>query len=232
MYLSLIIPAYNEEKRILKTLSEIGSSFKNKSFEIIVVCNGCTDNTCALVKKNYKKNTHIRVYSIRKAAKGSAILFGFKKARGKIIGFIDADNPFGINGIKKVLSAVETGKVDCAIASKWPSGKRFSNTPESFRRKIGSLGWNLLIKNLLGLKIKDTQAGTKFLTKKALAAIDKNFICNGFEFDIELLFKLKKKGFRIKEICLPLKESEYTTFKIQKIPRMFLNLIKLWLKYI
>jgi glycosyltransferase involved in cell wall biosynthesis len=232
MTLSLIIPAHNEEKRILTSLSELTQLSENRDYEIIVVCNGCTDKTADIVRKKYAKNNKIKICELQKPEKGGAILYGFEKAHGEILGFVDADNPFGVNAIEKLVSEIKNGLADCTIVSKWYLGSRFSNTPESFRRKLGSLAWNLLVRLLLGLKVHDTQGGTKFMSKAAFDAIDKNFICKGFEFDVELLSKLKQKGFRIKEIHTPLRKPESTTFRASRIPAMFLNLIRLWLKSI
>lgn len=230
MDISLIIPAYNAEKIILKSLAEFAEFLKNKDYEILVICNGCVDNTTKFVRETYKNNKTVKVYELNKAEKGTAILYGFKKARGNVIGFIDADNPFGAKAIDKLVSKIKNGKTDCAIINKWRSGKRVSTETESFRRRIGSAGWNLLIRLFLGLKFNDSQSGAKFLSREALDSIDKNFICTDFEFDIELLLKLQRKNFRIKEVYMPLKKSEGTTFNIYRIPIMFLNLIKLWLK--
>lgn len=229
---SIIIPAHNEENRILTTLSELAKFSKNKNYDIIVVCNGCTDKTAEVIREKYADNNQIKVYELEKAEKGGAVLYGFEKSAGKIIGFIDADNPFGADAIEKLIAEIENKSADCAIACKWYLGSRLSKTPESFRRKIGSFGWNFLVRLFLGLKIKDTQGGAKFLSKNAFDSIDKNFVCRGFEFDIELLSKLKNKGFVIKEVYTPLRKPERTTFSASRIPKMFLNLIKLWLKSI
>src|SRR3989344_2149339 len=92
--LSIIIPAYNEEKRISRTLEYYISFFSRniKDFEIIVVLNGCKDHTLAIVKKFINKNKNVKYLDFKEAiGKGAAIVEGFKKARGDLVGFIDAD---------------------------------------------------------------------------------------------------------------------------------------------
>src|SRR3989344_4828621 len=94
--LSLIIPAHNEEKRILKTLKDYGEILpkKYKDYEVIVICNGCSDNTFNIVRESYKNNEKLKLINIEKAGKGNAILNGFKIANKQYVGFIDADDPF------------------------------------------------------------------------------------------------------------------------------------------
>jgi len=224
--LSFVIPAYNEEKRISKTLDNY-TKFLNpyKDYEIIVVCNGCTDNTVSIVKSFSEKNKKIKLLEFReKIGKGGAVIEGLKVAKKDIIGFVDADDAFELNGLKNLIKEIDS--YDGAIASKW-KGKKFSEVSEPFLRKLFSRGWNLLIRTLFGLKFKDTQSGAKFFKKKVISAIDKNFICNGFEFDVELLWKIKKKRFRIKEVYVPTKHTKYSTFSNKYIFIMFKNILKL-----
>lgn len=229
MDLSIVVPTYNEEKRIGKTLRNYTSFFKSKKikYELIVVCNGCRDNTIKIVKHFIKKNKNVKVFDYKdKIGKGGAVLEGFKKAMGENIGFLDADDSFDLERLYGALIK-NLGKYDCVIASKWKDQK-FFNVTESTTKKILSRCWNLLIKVLFCLKIKDIQAGAKFLTKKALNSIDLNFICNGFEFDVELLVKLTKKGNKIKEVYIPSHDVENSRFSFKYIPSMFFNLLKLW----
>ena len=194
--LSLIIPAHNEEKRILKTLKNYTEVLpkKYKDYEIIVVCNGCSDNTFNVVREDYKNNEKLKLINIEKSGKGNAILNGFKIANKQYVGFIDADDPFEGDSVIEMIDLLKD--YDGVIASKW-KGKKFNEVPEGFTKKFLGRGWNFLIRFLLKLKFKDTQGGAKFFKKEVIDTIDKEFICDGFEFDVELLHKVNKSNFRI-----------------------------------
>ena len=147
--LSLIIPAHNEEKRILNTLKVYTKFFGDliKNFEIIVVCNNSSDKTAEVVSEFSKENKSVRLIDIPyKIGKGGAILEGFKYVNYDNCGFIDADDAFEQEDLKKMLEALDNS--DVAIASKWKD-KTFSQVKEPFSRKLLSRGWNQLIKWML-----------------------------------------------------------------------------------
>ena len=229
--LSLIIPAYNEELRIGKTLQNYTYHLRQhlpKEFEIIAVLNGCHDRSPEIVKAFEQKHREVRYVNISQPiGKGGAVLQGLQMARGEIIGFLDADSAFDLVEVQVMINALLKGEVDCFIASKWKN-IRFSAVAEPFMRKILSRGWNTLVKMLLGIPVEDTQAGAKFMRKEVFNAIDHNFVCRGFDFDIELLLRIKKKGFAIREEYVPSKHIPGSTFNLKHIPKMFKDLIKLW----
>ena len=222
MKTSIIVPAHNEEKNIKKFLLELSDNFKNS--EIIVVCNGCTDRTPEIVKSIKRKN--IKSVILPEKGKGRAILAGLSLAKGDYLGFVDADGSFSPEDIKKILNELKNSK--CVIASKW-KGKKFSEVDWPLGRKLAGRIWNFLANFLLSLNVKDTQAGLKFFTREVWEKLDKEFICKGFEFDVELLKKIKDKGFEIKEVYVPVKKTDKTTFSFRSTPKMFFNLIRIWL---
>ena len=229
--LSLIIPAYNEEQRIGKTLQNYIyhlQKYLPKEFEIIVVLNGCHDRSLEIVEDFTRKHKAIRYVDIPQAiGKGGAVLHGFSLAKGKIIGFLDADDAFDLMTVQVMVDSLLQGQVDCFIASKW-KGIRFSAVNEPFIRKVLSRGWNTLVKFLLRIPVQDTQAGAKFLRRDVFQSIGHDFICRGFDFDIELLLRVKQNGFTIKEEYVPNKHIPGSTFNLKHIPHMFKDLIKLW----
>jgi glycosyltransferase involved in cell wall biosynthesis len=224
MKLSIVVPAHNEEAVIETFLLGLSKEFPKA--EIIVVCNDCTDRTSEIV--NRIKNPKLKRLIIpEKIGKGAAIIRGFKKSTSDYIGFVDADGAFSYEDMKKIIKNLKN--YDCVIASKWKDHD-FSSVSYPFTRKIAGRIWNFLVKNLLNLDIEDTQAGLKFLKKSVFNSIDKNFICNGFDFDIELLYKINKKGFKIKEIYAPVKSTNRSSFKIIYSFKMLMNLLRLRLK--
>lgn len=225
MRISIILPAHNEEENIGIILKDLLSKFPYS--EIIVVCNACTDATPRIVENISKVNENVKCVNLNELGKGIALIEGFKRASSECIGYIDADGAFDSNDIIKIIKELKNS--DCVIASKW-KGQRFSSVYGSFSRKIASRAWNFLVRIFLGLNFQDTQAGLKFFKKEVFDSIDQDFVCKGFAFDAELLYKIKNKGFRIKEVFVQAKPTKKSTFSLKYAPEMFFGILKLWLK--
>lgn len=226
---SVVMPAHNEEKRIKGTIINYEKHLKErfKNYEVIVVLNGCKDGTLQVVKELQEKTNKLKFINYEEAlGKGGAILEGIKYADGSVIGFVDADDAFSIRGVIKLIEDVQDG-ADCVIASKWKN-QRFIDVTEPFTRKLLSRGWNYLVKIIMGLELKDTQAGAKFFNKDVAESIGNNFIAKDFTFDVELLSRIKQKRYRIKEVFVPSKHVMGGTFKLRHSIPMFINLIKIW----
>src|SRR3989344_689235 len=118
--LSIIIPAHNEETRIIKTLTEYTNFFDSKmknNYELLVIPNGCTDNTIKLVSDFSKKHDSVKYKILIPGGKGIALIEGFKLAKKDIIGFTDADNSTNPKEFYKLVQNIDSH--DCAIASRW-----------------------------------------------------------------------------------------------------------------
>jgi glycosyltransferase involved in cell wall biosynthesis len=223
--LSIVVPAHNEEKRIKDTVSDLR---KVKGIEeIIVVCNGCTDRTAEAAR-----STNVKVMEIEEKDKGRAVLAGLSEANSDIIGFVDADGAFSSESISRLLSKLSNN--DAVIASKW-KGQSFRSAHSPFGRKFASRVWNRLTKLILGLRFSDTQAGLKILRKDAFDGIDTDFVCSGFAFDAELLYKIKKSGGSIEEVYIPARDvktinGKISTFSIVRAPSMLMGILRLWLR--
>ena len=226
--LSIIIPAYNEEKRITRTLDNYAKFFlkKIRDFEIIVVLNGCKDNTLGILKKFSKKNKMIKYLNFKQAiGKGGAIVEGFKKARGNLIGFVDADMATKpeeyYNLIKKV------NNVDGVIASRYIKGA-IVKPRNTLARIFASRLFNALFRAVFLLPYKDTQCGAKVFKRKAIEGIVNDLGITQFAFDIDLIYKLRKKKFRIKEVPTIWADQKYQTINFwHSGPFMALAIIRL-----
>ncbi len=230
MKLSIIIPAHNEEGRISKAISKLTLFLESKKYDysIIVVCNGCIDRTNEIAESYSKNNSRIRVLNLKKKlGKGRAIREGFKIARADIVGFIDADDSFDLEDINKMFILLMESNYDCVIASKWVNQK-FSDVDEPILRKILGRGWNILTKLMFNLPYKDSQAGAKFLKGDVLEKMKKQrFLCDGFSYDIELLYFLKKNGFTTKEVFVSNSHVAGSSFSFRHIFEMFSEIIRL-----
>ena len=220
--ISLIIPAYNEEDRIEAVVLKYKSFFQQQ--EIIVVCNGCVDDTANIVGKLCSKHTPIKLLEFKeKLGKGGAIIEGFKAAKGDIIGFIDADESVEPEDVARMVAALST--VDGIIASRRLKDSRIL-VRQPLKRRLASRAFNLIVKVMFGLGYNDTQCGAKVFRRQAIKDVLPELVTKKFEFDVELLWRLKRKGYRIVEFPITWKHSEGSTFSLTNAPGMFLSLLK------
>ena len=197
--ISIVIPAYNEGKRIGATLLDYLTFFQDKNAEIIVVLNGCTDHTQQVVIEYQKKFPEtLRMINLKAAlGKGGAVYAGFKQAQGKIIGFVDADRATEAVEFQKLISNL--GVADGVIASRWLKGSLVIN--RSFLRKISSKVFVLIVKLIFKMPFSDTQCGAKIFRRDALLKILPELKETGMAFDVELLYQAFLRGYKIKEVA-------------------------------
>lgn len=197
MLLSIVIPAYNEEKRIPQMLGAYLDFFKNIDAEFIIVLNGCRDNTLKVVEK-YKEahQDRIVVINIPEAiGKGGAVRKGLAVAKGDLVSFVDADGatePAEFDKLIKVASAH-----DGAIASRWKSGSEVIG--RNFFRKIVSFGFIVFVKAIFWMPYFDTQCGAKVFKRSAVDALLPDLSVNNMAFDVELLYRARRRGYDIVE---------------------------------
>ena len=223
--LSIIIPASNEEKHISNTIKDIFKVVKN--VKIVVVCNNCEDNTFNVVENLRRKNRNIINLNIKeRIGKGGAVLEGFKYiGNSEYASYLDADNAFYSEDILRLVKELDI--YDCVIASKWLDNN-ITDINEKFFKKIFSRIWNLVINALFGLNVKDSQAGMKFFKKTVVEKIkDEDFICKGFDFDVELLHKIKKYNFKIKEVPVKIRNiDKKSSFSYKNALKMLINILR------
>ncbi|MFA4887218.1 MAG: dolichyl-phosphate beta-glucosyltransferase [Candidatus Nanoarchaeia archaeon] len=232
MKLSIVIPAYNEEKRIGKTLDSYLTYFTKhykKDYELIVVLNGCRDNTFGVVQ-SFSKHIQLKILEFKEAiGKGAAVIRGFNASHGDYIGFVDADLSTSAEEYHKLVLNIEPS--DCIIASRYIKGAHVE-PKQPLSRRIASRGFNILIRILFGLNVKDSQCGSKLFKKHALKTILPSIGTTRWAFDIDLLYQLKRKGFTYKESPTVWKDAAGSTLNIKKaIVEMFLAVIRLRLVY-
>ena len=227
MNLSIIIPAYNEEKRIRTTLEKLVEKF-NKSCEILIVSES-TDKTDDIVKKFSKTAPFVKlVTSAKRLGKGGAFKKGVKNSHGEILMLLDSDLPIFLSDVKNIISSI--GEIDAAIASREVEGTRILVYPPRIRVFAGK-SFSKIFNLLFNLQVKDTQCGCKAFKKEVLEKVLPTVESNGFEFDAELLFRCKKMGYKIKEI--PINWSYKPNSKLNLLRdtiNMGKGVLKLWIK--
>jgi len=223
IYLSVIIPAYNEEERIKKTLESIDKYLEKQpyNYEIIVVANNCTDNTDKVVLDYQKTVEHLKLFDLRIAkpggAKGYAVKKGMEEARGEYKLFMDADNATRITEIEKFWPYFKEG-YDVVIGSRHIKGAHIVIQQPWYRRVLGRAA-NLLIRLVLLPGIYDTQCGFKAFTKEAADKIFKKMTIGGWGFDMEILALARLYGFKIKEVSVNWYEAGKSRLRAVKAAR-------------
>lgn len=200
-FLSVIIPAYNEEKRISRTLFEIDKylSVQKYPYEILVVNSGSSDQTALVVFKLSKfiKNLHLFDNPVNRG-KGGAITHGMLAARGRYRLFTDADSSTSFDHFEKMLPYLERS-CDIVIGSRALRESVIAVPQSLLRRLLGKMG-NLFIQSVAISGIWDTQCGFKVFEEKAAKDIFKRLTVTGFGFDVEALAVARRLGYKIKEV--------------------------------
>lgn len=205
MFLSVVIPARNEENNIKNTVENVYSylSGRNIEHEIIVVENNSTDKTVEIVKSLDSSIPPLKFIHLvikgTKVAKGYAVKEGMLRARGDFRLFMDADNATTIDHIEKMMPYFEQeyGVVIGSIGAKGAIVARGSEP--IWRRLFGKMG-NLFIQIMAVPRIQDTQRGFKIFTAQAANEIFSKMTIYGWGFDVETLALAKKYGYKIKEV--------------------------------
>ena len=201
IYLSVIIPAYNEEDRIKNTLLEIDKflTIQNYNYEIIVVDDGSCDGTSELVKNLQKNISKLEIISNQKnCGKGYAVRRGMLEACGKFRLFMDADNATGVEQIQNFFPFFQKG-YEIVIGSRDLQNSQIKKHQPFYKEILGDIG-NFLIQILVISGIKDTQCGFKCFSAKFAEDVFPKLKINRWGFDIEILILAQKKGYRIKTV--------------------------------
>lgn len=201
VYLSVIIPCYNEEKRVPKTIDAISEYLSRQpyTYEIVVVSGGSTDNTVKVVeeKMKYIPNLHVIALS-KKLGKGYTVKKGMLGVQGRIRLFTDADNATDISHFEKMKPFFDEGyeAVICSRDSKDAKGAVQAVAQPFHKRILGNIG-NLVIQIMAVPGIWDTQCGFKAFRDFAAERIFSQTKINGFGFDIEVLAVARLAGYRV-----------------------------------
>lgn len=223
--LSIIIPAYNEETRLGKTLEKITTYLKNSNFnyEIIVSDDGSKDKTIE-VAKNFN-NIKIIGDGINRG-KGAAVRRGMLAATGAIRLFTDADLSTPIYELSKLLKYINDG-YDVCIGSRAVDYSLIKKHQPFYREFMGKT-FNKIVQILVLNGIKDTQCGFKCFNDKAAIEIFSRSKIDGFAFDVELLYLARKLNFKVKEIGVEWYNDERTTVSpLRDSVKMFVEILKI-----
>lgn len=224
--LSIIIPAYNEATRIVKSLHKAIDFLEknNFDFEIIVVDDGSDDNTNEAIKQFGDKVKLI--IQTDNFGKGAAVRNGMLNANGKIRLFSDADFSTPIYEIYKLLDKINNG-ADVCIGSRAIDRSLVKEHQPFYREYMGRF-FNKFVQTMIFKGISDTQCGFKAFTENAANVIFPKAKINGFSFDVELLYLAKLHGMKVEQVAVEWYNDERSTVNpIKDSTMMFLELFKI-----
>jgi dolichyl-phosphate beta-glucosyltransferase len=226
--LSIVIPAYNEESRLPKTLGRIFAYLQARPYrtEILVVDDGSSDRTSEIVNSCAQNYPGLRLVSNgRNRGKGFSVRHGMLEAFGEIALFTDADLSTPIEEADKLLAAIRERGYDGAIGSR-AMDRSLIEVHQSVIREQAGIFFNRLVRWIMGIEFSDTQCGFKaFRTERTRIIFEQQRI-ERFGFDPEILFLAKRQGFRVAEV--PVRWSHDSATKVNVAAdgiRMFLELL-------
>jgi dolichyl-phosphate beta-glucosyltransferase len=226
-FLSIVIPAYNEENRLPTTMERVVHFLDKQPFtsEILVVENGSNDQTFEIAQQFASGHQNVHVLRNGQRGKGLAIQHGVKAAVGKYVFLCDADLSMPIEEISKFIPP-KLEEVDIAIASREAHGSVRYNEP--YYRHFTGRVFNTLIRLLVLPRLQDTQCGFKCLRADVARDIFRYQTLTGWAFDVELLYIARYHGYRIAEIPIHWYFNADSKIRVfRDSPRMFLDLLRI-----
>ena len=239
-FLSIIIPAYNEEKRIKNSLTKLINFIESNNklnFEIIIIDDGSRDNTNSIIK-DFFLNCHsnclnyfnfVLIENLINRGKGYSVRRGLEKASGNYILFTDADLSTPLEESLKMIDILKNG-YDIVIGSRALKKSLIVKRQNIIREYMGKF-FNFIVRKITKLNFFDTQCGFKMFTKKAVKLLLPYLKIDDFSFDVEILYVANKLNLKIKELPVIWANSPNSKVNIIKDPiKMFLSLFKIRFK--
>ncbi len=231
-FVSIVIPAYNEELRLPGFLKQVIAFCRQHftRFEIFVVDDGSLDKTAERVRGLQEDCPQLQLLSLRRnRGKGYAVKYGLWRTSGDVAAFLDADGSTLPDEILANLPLMEEG-YDIVIGSRVLENPHLKVSVRWYRKRIGQIFNNLVHLFLLN-DIQDTQCGFKMFRRKVIRPIFSRSYLEGFGFDMEILFLARKLGFRIKEVGVNWTHVSGSKVRIfRDALRLFVNIfqIRMW----
>jgi glycosyltransferase involved in cell wall biosynthesis len=229
--ISVIMPAYNEARHIVKNLIEVVDTFSGfeYDYEVIVVDDGSPDQTYLEAAKLLSTHPEfIRVVHYdENRGKGNALICGTTFARGDFIVFLDADMDLHPSQIPVLFGVMESTGADAVIGSKRHAAS-VVNYP--FKRRLYSAVYYTLIRLLFGLPVKDTQTGLKVFKREVLDRVFPRVLVKRFAFDIEVLANAHRLGYKIADapVTLEFQRGAFGRIKVADIYKIVVDTLAIF----
>ena len=206
--LSVIVPAYNEEQRLLPTLERLHAflSAQPLRYEILVVDDGSKDGTCRVTEEAIAHIPNLKLLrQMPNKGKGAAVRMGMLAARGQIRVMCDADCSMPPEQLPRLLAPIAACKAEIAIGSRYAEGAK-TDVKQPFYRVLWSRIANKVIQRSLVPGVRDTQCGFKAFTAEAARNLFSVARIDGWAFDLEILALARRGGFEIVEVGVEWKD--------------------------
>lgn len=202
--LLVLIPAYNEEQRIEPVLREYAAYFRANyagRFRLIVVLNGCRDNTLGVVERVAREFPEISADNFpAPIGKGGALIEGLRLApTTDLIGYVDADGATPPNAFHELAKLCDGSRADCVVGSRWLPGAVLHQS-QPWLRRFTSRCFHVIVELCFWMHIQDTQCPAKVMRREAAERIHDSLRIADLAFDVNLLYSLKRAGFRVLEV--------------------------------
>lgn len=229
-FLSIVIPAYNEARRIAGTLEKVRDYTQSKPFaiEVLAVDDGSTDTTAQLLEEAVPRFPALRVLrNGSNRGKGFSVRHGALEAQGRFVLFTDADLSAPIQETDKLLRALEATGADAAIGSR-ALQRDLIGVHQPWFREVGGRFFNLMVRLFTGLRLHDTQCGLKLFRRTTTRRAFELQRVERFGFDPELLFLIERLGGKVVEVPVRWNDNPATKVRLLRdASRMFLDLVAL-----
>ena len=229
--LSVVIPAFNEERRLGSTLERVVTYFSAQPFawEVLAVDDGSADGTAALVERSSVAEPRVRLVRVgSNRGKGNAVRAGFLEARGELVLFSDADLSTPIEEFERLRVALDgLPPRDIAIGSRALPDSDVRVRQNIIRQTMGKT-FNLIVRLATGLSLHDTQCGFKLFRRESAQRVFRAQRLEGFAFDVELLFLANRHGLSIAEVPVAwINSPDSRVHVVRDSARMFRDVLRI-----
>jgi len=215
MYLSVLIPAYNERKRIQPTLNALVGflSTSDWDWELLVSDDGSTDDTASVVGSFAERDPRVVVLrSDKNEGKGSALRRAAAASTGDFVIYCDADLPVSAEHLPSLLAPLEQGEAELVLVSRWMAAAPPVRDVTVFRRLLSAV-FRLLALPVVPAGVTDSQCGFKGFRGAVARELFAELETNGFAFDLELLCRARARSLRVRELPLPVQHVAGSTVR-------------------
>ncbi len=229
MQVSIVLPAYNEARRIRETVNKVIEAAEKMGYdyEIIIAEDGSTDGTDKIAAEIAKTNDKVvHLHSDERLGRGRALMNAFEHAKGDIVVYMDVDLSTSLDHLKELVDSIAVEGYDVATGSRL---LKESKAERPLKRDLASKVYNLLVRLMLGSKIRDHQCGFKAFKKDVILDIGKKVKDNHWFWDTEVLVLAQKLGYKVKEIPVVWKHGGETKVEFGKdVVYMFSQILRMW----
>lgn len=226
---SVVLPAYNEAATLENTVAKVARALSEftRSYEIIIAEDGSTDGTDKLAAALAERFPYVKhIHREKRLGRGNALKNAFKQSSGKVLVYMDIDLATDLKHLKPLVEAISVEGYDFATGSRMLPE---SDVERGFTRNLASKTYNLMVRTLLGSKVRDHQCGFKSFRREPLMQLLDEVEAGHWFWDTEILVRAHCKGYRIKEIPVSWRSGRETKVRLLKdSSSMFRQALRLW----